>query len=160
MLRTGFKANLAHRPAGGDRDVARDILAGTCDVGLANTYYAGLMLSGAGGAEQKKWGEAVRVVLPTFRDGHGTHVNISGGAIARHAPHRADAVRLLEYLVSEEAQKIYAEHNFEYPVRAGVPPHPILAQIGIPKIDDVKLATIAAERERASMLVDRTGLDS
>ena len=160
----GFKANLAHRPSGGDRDVARDIMAGICDVGLANTYYAGLMLSGAGGAEQKRWGEAVRVVLPSFKaesgkeDG-GTHVNVSGAAIARHAPNRAEAFRLLEFLVSAEGQKIYAEANFEYPVRPGVPVHPILASFGILKIDETPLPAIAAQREAASLLVDRTGLD-
>ena len=156
---TGYKANLARRPAGGDRDVARDILAGTCDAGLANTYYAGLMLSGAGGEEQKRWGEAVRVVLPTFKDGKGTHVNVSAAAVARNAPNKDAAIKLLEFLVSPEAQKAYAEVNFEYPVRAGVPVHPILAGFGPLKVDDVPLPAIAAERERASMLVDRAGLD-
>ena len=158
-LLTNLKANLSRRPAGGDRDVARDILAGTCDVGLANTYYMGLMLSGAGGAEQKKWGEAVRVVLPTFRDGVGSHINISGAAIARHAPNRAEAIRLLEFLVSPEAQKTYAEVNFEYPVRPGVPLHPILAAFGPLKLDNTPLTVIAAGREGASALVDRVGLD-
>lgn len=155
----GVKANLNHRPTGGDRDVARDILAGSCDVGLSNTYYGGLMLSGAGGAEQKRWGEAVRVILPTFRDGVGTHVNISGAAIARHAPHRAEALKLLEFLLSPEAQKAYAEANFEYPVRAEVALHPIVAGFGTLKVDSAPLPEIAAAREQASMIVDRTGFD-
>jgi iron(III) transport system substrate-binding protein len=156
---TALKANLARRPGGGDRDVARDILAGICDAGLSNTYYAGLMLSGAGGPEQKRWGEAARVILPTFKDMAGTHVNISGAAVARHAPNRAEAVRLLEFLVTPEAQQIYANANFEYPVRAGVAPDPIVAGFGALKIDSTPLATIAANREAASLLIDRIGFD-
>jgi len=154
-----LKANLARRPAGGDRDVARDISAGICDAGLSNTYYAGLMLSGTGGPEQKRWGEAIRVILPTFKDRAGTHVNISGAAVARHAPNRAEALRLLEYLATPEAQRIYAEANFEYPVRAGVPLDPITASFGPLKIDPTPLTTIAAKREEASLLVDRLGFD-
>jgi iron(III) transport system substrate-binding protein len=155
----GVKANLARRPGGGDRDVARDILAGICDLGPSNTYYGGLMLSGAGGPEQKRWAEAVRVVLPTFKDGAGTHVNISGAALARHAPNRAEALKLLEYLTTADAQQLYARANFEYPVRAGVTLDPIVAGFGPLKIDSTPLATIAAEREKASLLVDRIGFD-
>lgn len=155
----GLKANLGRRPGGGDRDVARDILAGICDVGLSNTYYAGLMLSGAGGPEQKRWGEAVRVILPSFKHGAGTHVNVSGAALARHAPNRAEALRLLEFLATPEAQQIYAKANFEYPVRAGVALDPIVAGFGTLKIDPTPLAAIAAKREEASLLVDRIGFD-
>ena len=155
----GLKANLARRPGGGDRDVARDILAGICDVGLSNTYYAGLMLSGAGGPEQKRWGEAVRVLLPTFKDGGGTHVNVSGAALAKHAPNRVEAMKLLEFLATPEAQRVYADANYEYPVRPGVDPHPIVAGFGKLKMDPTPLAAIAAKREAASLLVDRIGLD-
>ncbi len=156
---TALKANLAHRPSGGDRDVAKDILAGTCDAGVANLYYAGLMLSGAGGAEQKRWGEAVRVVMPTFSDRVGTHVNISGAAVAKHAPNREEAVRLLEFLTTAEAQKVFAEGNFETPVRPGVPVHPIVAGFGPMTPDSVTPAQIADNRSAASMLVDRVGFD-
>jgi iron(III) transport system substrate-binding protein len=155
----GLKANLARRPAGGDRDIARDILAGTCDAGLSNTYYGGLMLSGAGGPDQKRWAEAVRVILPTFKDGAGTHVNVSGAALARHAPNRKEAQQLLEYLATPEAQRLYAEANFEYPVRPGVALDEITASFGPLKIDPTPLATIAAKREEASLLVDRIGFD-
>jgi iron(III) transport system substrate-binding protein len=77
----GVKANLARKPGGGDREVARDILGQLCDIGIANSYYVGRMRSGDGGAEQKQWGEAIEVVLPTFQGG-GTHVNISGAVLA------------------------------------------------------------------------------
>lgn len=156
---TALKANLARKPGGGDRDVARDIMAGICDVGLSNTYYGGLMLSGAGGAEQKRWGEAVRFILPTFKDGAGTHVNVSAAGIARNAPNRAEAQKLLEWLISPAAQRAYAEGNFEYPVRADTAPNAIIAGFGPLRVDSTKLETIAAKRAEASMLVDQTGFD-
>ena len=159
----GLKANLARRPGGGDRDVARDILAGICDVGLSNTYYAGLMLSGSGGPEQKRWAEAVHVILPTFKGGAteagGTHVNVSGAAVAKHAPNRAEAIKLLEFLATPEAQRLYADANYEYPVLPGVEPDPIVARFGKLKMDPTPLGAIAARREEASLLVDRVGLD-
>src|SRR5215217_2351489 len=84
----GVKANLAKRPSGGDRDVAKDIAAGVCDIGLGNQYYIGLMTNGA--AEQKKWAEAIHVILPAFKDG-GTHINVSGALVTKHAPNRDNA---------------------------------------------------------------------
>jgi iron(III) transport system substrate-binding protein len=81
----GVKENLARAATGGDRDVARDIMGGICEIGIANSYYVGLMRSGAGGADQEKWGAAIKVILPTFEDG-GTQVNVSGASVARHAP--------------------------------------------------------------------------
>jgi len=154
-----LKRNLARKPAGGDREVARDIMAGICDVGLSNSYYVGLMLSGAGGSEQKRWGQAVRVIMPTFDDGAGTHVNVSGAAVARHAPHAANAIRLIEFLLSPEAQKVYAEANFEFPLLPDVPLHPAIAHLGKLRVDTVGMADMAAHRAAASMMVDRVGFD-
>ena len=125
----GVKANLARKAGGGDRDVARDIAADLCEVGLANSYYVGLMRSGRGGPDQKSWGEAIKVVLPTFENG-GTHVNVSGAVVAKNAPNRDEAVKLLEYLVSDEAQGIYAKTDYEYPVKAGAPIDPMLTALG------------------------------
>ena len=114
----GVKANLARKATGGDRDVARDILGGICDVGLANTYYVGHMKAAKEGTDARKWGDAIKVVKPTFADPKsGTHVNISGASVAKHAPHREQAVKLLEFLVSESAQNMYAQANYEHPVR-------------------------------------------
>jgi iron(III) transport system substrate-binding protein len=154
----GIKANLARKATGGDRDVARDILGGICDIGIGNSYYVGLMRSGSGGAEQKKWGEGIDVVLPTFVGG-GTLVNISGAAIARHSPNRAAAQRFLEYLVSDDAQRIYAEMNYEHPVKSGAPIHPIMAALGPLKVDPLPLTEIARLRATASKLVDKVGFD-
>lgn len=155
---TGLKAGLARPATGGDRDGARDIMGGICDIAVANSYYVGLMRSGAGGPEQQKWGDAIKVLLPTFAGG-GTHVNVSGASIARHSPNRAAAVRFLEYLVGDEAQKIYAEANYEYPVKPGVAVHPIIAALGQLKVDGLSLAEVARHRAAASKLVDKVGFD-
>jgi iron(III) transport system substrate-binding protein len=155
----GVKANLARKPGGGDRDVAKDILAGLCDVGIGNSYYVGLMRSGAGGDEQKTWGDAINVALPTFQDGAGTHVNVSGAALAKNAPNRAEAVALLEFLASDEAQKILAAANFEYPVKAGATVDPIIEALGALKVDPTPLTSLAAVRKDASILVDEVGFD-
>jgi iron(III) transport system substrate-binding protein len=154
----GVKANLARPATGGDRDVARDIMGGICDIGIANSYYVGLMRSGSGGPEQERWGDAIKVILPTF-EGGGTQVNVSGAVVARHAPNRAAAVRLLEYLVSDSAQRLFAEANFEYPVKAGAPIDPIIAALGSLTVDSISLSDIARTREAASRLVDRVGFD-
>ncbi len=152
------KANLARKATGGDRDVARDILAGICDIGIANAYYAGRMKSEPEGSEQRRWGDAIQVVRPVFAGG-GTHVNISGAAVARHAPNRANAVRLLEYLVSDRAQSVYAQANYESPVKKGVTLDPIVAGFGPLKVDPLPLGDIVKHRARASVLVDRVGFD-
>jgi iron(III) transport system substrate-binding protein len=155
---TGIKANLGRKATGGDRDVARDIMGGICDIGIANSYYVGLMRSGAGGPDQLKWGSAIKIILPTFAGG-GTHVNISGASMAKNAPNRASAVRFLEYLVSNDAQKLYAEANFEFPVKAGATVHPLIAALGTLKVDPIQLTEIARHRTTASKLVDKVGLD-
>lgn len=156
---TGLKANLARKAAGGDRDGAKDIVGGICDIAVANSYYVGLMRSGKGGDEQKGWGEGIKVILPTFKDG-GTQVNISGAAVAKNAPHKEEAVKLLEYLVSDEAQKIYAEANYEYPVKPGAPVDAIVKSFGELNIDKVPLTQIVSHRKEASELVDKVGFDN
>lgn len=155
----GVKANLARKPGGGDRDIARDILGGICDIGIGNSYYVGLMRSGKGKPEQKAWGEGIDVVLPIFEKG-GTHVNVSGAALAKHAPHRQEAIALLEFLVSDEGQALYAEANFEYPVKQGVRIAPLIEALGPLKVDPVALTEISAHRKQASELVDKVEFDS
>lgn len=154
----GVKANLARKPAAGDRDVAKDILGGICDIGVGNSYYVGLMRSGKGGPEQVEWGKAIKVILPTFENG-GTQVNVSGAAIAKNAPNKAEALQLLEYLVSDEEQAIYAKGNYEYPVKPGAKPDPLIAELGTLTPDKTPLATIASHRKEASQLVDKVGFD-
>jgi len=153
----GVKANLARKPSGGDREVARDIAAGQCDIGLGNTYYVALMLNRE--ADRKPWAEAIKVIMPTF-DGGGTHVNVSGFVVAKNAPNRANAVRLGEWLVSEEAQGLYAAINYEYPVRPGVALNPTVASFGPIAPDTLPLVEIAKHRRTAGILVDKVGFDN
>ena len=156
----GLKANLARKATGGDRDVARDILGGICDIGLANSYYVGQMKASKEGSDPRKWGDAIKVIKPTFAKTGGTHVNISGAALAKHAPQRANAVKLLEFLVSPPAQALYAQAAYEYPVRKGVTLDPIIAaSIGALKPDTLNIADIAKYRKLASVLVDKVGFD-
>lgn len=155
----GVKANLARKATGGDRDVARDILGGICDIGLANSYYVGHMKNAKEGSDARQWGDAIKVVKPTFENG-GTHVNISGAAVARYAPNKADAVKLMEYLVSAPAQQQYAKANFEYPVLKGVTLDPVInATIGEIDVDKTPLTEIVKYRKQASLLVDKVGFD-
>ena len=152
----GVKANLARKPAGGDREQVRDVFAGLCDIAIANTYYMGAMLNNP---DQKAWAESVKVLFPNA-GGRGTHVNISGAVLAANAPHREAAVKLMEFLVSVEAQKIYAEVNDEYPVVAGVEPSALLRGFGPLKPDPRSLADIARLRRKASELVDKVRFDA
>lgn len=158
----GVKANLARKAVGGDRDVARDILGGICDIGLANAYYVGHMKNAEPGTDARKWGDAIKVIRPTFANAKssGTHVNISGAAVAKNAPNRNNAVKLLEYLLSPEAQALYAQADYEYPVRTGVKLDPVVASFGPLQVDPLPLAEIARNRKLASQLVDKVGFDN
>jgi iron(III) transport system substrate-binding protein len=153
----GLKANLASKPSGGDREQARDVLAGKCDIGIGNTYYWALMINSSG--PQKPWAEATKVILPTF-EGGGTHVNLSGVVLARHAPNRANAMKLIEWLVGERAQAMYAGLNYEYPIRPGVPINPTIASYGELRPDPMPLSKIADNKKAAANLVDKVGFNN
>jgi len=153
----GLKANLAQKPSGGDREVARDIAAGKCDIGLGNTYYWALMQNVE--ADRKPWVEATKVILPTFQAG-GTHINVSAAALIKHAPNKANAVKLIEWLAGDQAQHIYADMNFEYPLRAGVALNPTIASYGVLKPDAMPLVKIMEFKKAASALVDKVGFDN
>ncbi len=154
----GLKANLARKPEGNDRSQAKSIMAGECDLALGNTYYVGLMMTNDKEPEQKDWANAIDVVFPTIDDA-GTHVNISGMAMAKNAPNRENALKLMEFLASDEAQHVYASQVFEYPVKEGVQPSDIVKSFGTLNADKLPLSEIAAHRKAASEMVDRVGLD-
>lgn len=154
---TGLKNNLAKKPDGGDRPQAGAILAGECDIALGNTYYIGVMLNGSD-EKEKSWAEAVKVKFPTFENG-GTHVNVSGAALARHAPNRENAVKLIQFLSSPEAQQIQAQQSYEYPATPGLEPSETVKAFGELNADTLPLSEIAAHRKAASEMVDRVGVD-
>jgi iron(III) transport system substrate-binding protein len=153
----GIKANLAQKPSGGDREVARDIAAAKCDIGLGNTYYWALMNDKE--ADRKPWAAATKVILPTFQGG-GTHVNLSGVVLAKHAPNKDNAVKLIEWLVGEHAQHMYADMNYEYPLLSEIKVNPTIAAYGVLKADALPLSEIARNKKAAANLVDKVGFDN
>ncbi|SIR06818.1 extracellular solute-binding protein [Bosea sp. TND4EK4] len=152
-----LRANAARKPGGGDRDVARDIQSGLCDVAIINTYYIGLMSQAKN--EQKGWFDAIKPLKTTFAKG-GTHVNVSAVALAKNAPNKADAVKLVDYMLGEKAQALYANGNFEYPVNAAVTDSAAVKLLGPVTPDTISLSEIARQRKPAANLVDKVGFDS
>ena len=151
----GFVKNFARKPAGGDRDQIRAVAAGECDIAIANTYYfAGLAKSKK--ERDRKAAAAVRLFWPN-QDGRGAHVNISGAGIAKHSKNRANAVKLIEFLASKEAQEIYARIVNEYPVRKDVQPGRIVADFGEFKADLLALSELAKYQKEAVRIADRAG---
>ncbi len=155
----GMKANLARKPQGNDRAQAKAIYSGQCDVALANTYYVGKMATNEKSPEEKKWAAAIRLIFPNQRD-RGTHVNVSGAGVAKHARNKANAIRLIEFLSGDFAQKLYAEQNFEYPVKRGAEVNPLVKSWGGFKADAIGLAKVAEHRKAASKLVDQVDFDN
>lgn len=155
---TGLKANLARKPNGNDRAQAKGVFSGECDLAIGNTYYVGLMQTNEKEPEQKDWARSIKVIFPDI-DGKGTHVNISGAALAKYAPNRDNAVKLLEFLSSNSAQQVYAESVFEYPANPNVEPSERVKSWGAINADTLPLSEIAKNRKAASEMVDRVGLN-
>ena len=152
------KNNLARKPTGNDRAQVKAIFAGECDIALGNTYYMGKMETNTKEPEQKEWAASVKLLFPNAGD-RGTHVNLSGMVMAKHAPNVENAKKLMEFLSSEKAQQIYGTANFEYPVKPGVAADERTASWGTLKADSLPLAEIAKHRKTASELVDKVGFD-
>jgi iron(III) transport system substrate-binding protein len=152
---TGMRSNLARKPAGGDREAVRDVHAGLCDIAIANTYYMAAMLKNP---EQKAWAESVKILFPDTNT-RGSHVNISGVALAKHAKNKDNALKLMEFLISVEGQQIYASVNNEYPVSPHVPPSDVVKSWGTLKADSLPLENVAKFRKRASELMDKVQFD-
>ncbi len=150
----GLKSNLVRKPQGNDRAQAKAIHSGECDLALANTYYMAKMATNKKKKVQQEWAKAVYIIFPNQKD-RGTHVNISGAAVTKHAKNRGNAVRLIEFLSGEYAQKLYADQNYEYPLKKGVKTHPIVDSWGKFKADTINLAEVANKRATASKLVDQ-----
>lgn len=149
------KNNLARKPQGNDRAQVKAIWAGECDIAIGNTYYMGKMLKDP---EQKAWADSVRIVFPVFENG-GTHVNISGIALAKYSPNKENAVKLMEFLSSPEAQKIYAFANFEYPIAPNAEPAELVKNWGTFTPDDVNLMDLAKLRSTALKLTEIVDFD-
>ena len=156
----GIKDNLARKPQGNDRAQIKAVAQGECDVAIGNTYYYAVMLNDP---EQRPAAEAVRMVFPNQSGeglaGRGAHVNLSGMAMAKHAPNRDHAEKLMLFLVSDEAQHIYAEVNNEYPVKPDVAWSEMVKGWGEFKADTLSLSEVAKHRRRAIEIVNETGFN-
>jgi iron(III) transport system substrate-binding protein len=151
----GLKSNLAQKPQGNDRAQVKSIWSGECDISIGNTYYMGAMLEDE---EQTEWANSVRIEFPEFENG-GTHVNVSGMALTKAAPHREDAVAFMEFLASDTAQEIYAESVYEYPVNPDVPNSDLVDSWGEFTADDVNLMELARLRPDALRITQEVDYD-
>jgi len=152
----GFVDNLARRPQGNDRAQAKAIFTGECDVALMNTYYFGNMKFSEDQPEQKAWADAIELVFFN-QDGRGQHVNISAAGITRGSQKKELARAFLEWLTSEEAQRLYTEINFEYPVNPDATPSDEVASWGSFKMDMLSMNIIADNSPLAQRIIHQTG---
>lgn len=147
--------NLARKPQGGDTDQLKAIAQGMGDVAIVNSYYAGKLISSKNPEEQKVMKD-IALVFPNQGD-RGTHVNVSGGGLTKSAKNKAEGIKLLEFFVSDEVQKMLAEANQEYPVVAGIDVPSGLKEYGKPKFDQTNLSQIANKTPSAVRLADKSG---
>jgi len=147
----GVVANMARDSKGNDRAQILAVAAGEADLAVANTYYLALMLSGKKGAEQQAAAKKVKPFFPN-QEGRGTHMNISGGGILKYAPNKANAIKLLEFLLTKEAQEHIVNNTFEYPMIDGVEPHELVAQMGLGFKQDLKTKVSSYEKKQADAL--------
>lgn len=151
----GVVANMARSPKGGDTDQIMAVAAGEGDIAVANSYYLGKMFK-SGKEARRKAAEKVMLVFPNQAD-RGTHVNISGGGVARHAKNKDGAVKFLEYLASDQAQEYFAAGNVEYPVVKGVPLASPLDTFGEFKEDTLDAQKFASLNAEAVQIMDKAG---
>lgn len=151
----GVVANLAKEPQGGDTDQIKSVAAGECAVTVANTYYFVRLLA-SDKAEDKAIAEKIQWIFPD-QAGDGAHVNISGAAVAKYAPNKAEAVQFLEYLASPDAQAYFAKGNNEYPVGGGETGNPALDTLGTFKADTLNVAAYGRNQKTAQEIMDRAG---
>jgi iron(III) transport system substrate-binding protein len=150
---SAVRDNLAYAPTGNDRAGVKAILEGSCDLSISNTYYMGLMLNNEAEPEQKQWAASARIIYPDA-EGEGTQVNAAGAFIAKYAPNPDNANKLVEFLLSDEAQQLYANGNYEYPAVTSVEPDELVLSWGKLNPSKVSLSETAAHRAEAAALVD------
>lgn len=152
---TAFVKNFARKPAGGDTDQLRAVAAGQCDVAIANTYYYGRLADSTKASDRQVY-DALGVFWPNQAD-RGVHINVSGAVLAKHAKNTAEAIQLLEFMASDQAQAHYARINHEYPVVPGAPISDTIAAFGTFKADDLNLTALGVHNRRAVQVMDQAG---
>lgn len=151
----GVVGNFARQPTGGDIDQIRAVAAGACQVALTNTYYY-LRLAASGDAGDQEVASKVALAFPE-QAGAGTHVNVSGGGVTANAPHRVEAIAFLRFLASDEAQRIFAEGNNEFPAVPGAPMPPLVAAYAKFKADDIRLSALGEHQAEAQAVYNEAG---
>ena len=150
----GVHANLAQEPKGGDTDQLKAVAAGQCDVTVSNQYYYA-RLARSDKPEEKRIAERLGVVFPN-QSSWGTHVNISGAGVVKNAPHRENAIKFLEYLAGDSAQRYFADGNNEWPVVPSVKvENPVLNALGDFKRDRVNVAVLGKNQPSSQKIYDR-----
>ncbi|SHN20619.1 iron(III) transport system substrate-binding protein [Cyclobacterium lianum] len=151
----GLLENMARDPKGSDRDQVKAVASGEGDVAIVNSYYIGIMLNDPN-EETVKAARQVEVFFPNQND-RGTHINVSGIGVTRHAPNRDNAIRLIEFLSEEKSQEVLANVNYEYPVNPRVAPSELLQSWGEFKADDINLSLLGENNSEAVMIFDKVG---
>ncbi|MFZ5944714.1 MAG: Fe(3+) ABC transporter substrate-binding protein [Bacillota bacterium] len=151
----GILENMAREPKGNDRDQATAVVAGEGDIAIMNTYYIGKMLYSSN-PEEVKVAENVGVFFPN-QNSTGTHINISGAGLTKYAKNKENAIKLIEFLSSEKAQKEFAEANFEYPANPSIEPSDLLKSWGEFKAQDINLSLLGEYNNKAAQLFNEVG---
>jgi iron(III) transport system substrate-binding protein len=151
----GVVANFARDPKGGDTDQLKAVAAGECDIAVSNTYYFVRLLKSSNPADRAA-AEKIGVIFPN-QGNRGTHINISGAGVLKHAPHKDNAVKFLEYLASDSAQAYFANGNNEYPVNGKVKANPELDSLGPFKKDAINVSAYGRNQPEAQRIYDRAG---
>tara|TARA_X000000950_G_scaffold223657_1_gene269497 strand:- start:252 stop:1274 length:1023 start_codon:yes stop_codon:yes gene_type:complete len=149
--------NFARNPKGNDRDQVKAIAAGQGDVAIVNSYYIGLLLSSQN-EEELKAGKSVSVFFPNQAENQrGAHINVSGIALTKNSSNRENAIKLIKYLQTDEAQKTYVDNTYEYSVNPSISPNEIVQSWGDFKMDDLDLNLLGSERDEAIRIFDKSG---
>ena len=151
----GLVKNFSRKPVGGDRDQIKGIASGRCDIAIANSYYYAQMLFGGDYAQRAAANKAA-IFWPNQND-RGTHINISGAGVTASAKNKENAIRLLNYLLNDDAQRWYATVNGEYPVKPSIPADPQLQAWGKFKSDSLNLSALGRFNAQAVKVMDQAG---
>ncbi|RDX36736.1 extracellular solute-binding protein [bacterium HD9-500m-PIT-SAG08] len=146
----GVVANMARTPTGNDRAQIMAVAAGEADIAVANTYYLALMLSGKKGAEQQEAAKKVKAFFPNQND-RGTHMNVSCAALVKGAPNKANAIKLVEFLLTPQSQEHFTNNTFEFPMINGVSPSPLVVNnLGLDFKQDMKTKLASYGKNQAA----------
>ncbi|TYB79097.1 Fe(3+) ABC transporter substrate-binding protein [Bizionia myxarmorum] len=151
----GIVANMARSPKGSDRDQVKAVVAGEGDLAIVNSYYIGKMLNSPD-PEEVKAAKQVGLFFPNQTD-RGTHINVSGAGVAKNAPNKANAILFIEYLASAEAQQVFTEANYEYPILESVEAVQDIKDWGDFKEDNLGLNQLGENNKKAVLIFDEAG---